>query len=240
MRIAQRLSILALGIAVAATIGASAQTPAGDTRPVTLVVPIAAGGGVDTIGRIFAAQLAERLKQPWVVENRPGAGGVVGLDSVAKAVPDGHTMVVIETSAVLQKWLHKNVSFDVVADFAPVAQMATTPLLLFANAGAAGGECRGADRLRQGQSRQALGRHTRHRLAASSRRRHAQRRGRHRHYACALQGHRAGAQRSARRPDSADLGDAQCRHAICRSRQDKAARRRLARPHRHFAERADA
>src|SRR5580700_8597028 len=132
MRTAQKLSILAFGIGVAAAIGAAAQT--GDTRPVTLVVPIAAGGGVDTIGRIFAAQLAERLKQPWVVENRPGAGGVVGLDSVAKAVPDGHTVVVIETSAVLQKWLHKNAPFDVVADFAPVAQMATTPLLLFANA----------------------------------------------------------------------------------------------------------
>src|SRR5580700_3972698 len=125
--------ILGLAIAaIAATIGAAAQTPAGDTRPITLVVPIAAGGGVDTIGRIFAAQLADRIKQPWVVENRPGAGGLVGLDSVAKATPDGHTMVVIETSAVLQKWLHKNVPFDVVADFAPVAQMATTPLLLFA------------------------------------------------------------------------------------------------------------
>jgi tripartite-type tricarboxylate transporter receptor subunit TctC len=134
MRIVHRLSILGLGITAAvAAIGASAQTPAGDTRPVTLVVPIAPGGGVDTIGRIFAAQLAERLKQPWVVENRPGAGGLVGLDSVAKAMPDGHTMVVIETSAVLQKWLHKNVPFDVVADFAPAAQMATTPLLLFAN-----------------------------------------------------------------------------------------------------------
>src|ERR1700689_31029 len=133
MRIAHKLSILGLGIAIAATIGASAQTLGGDTRPVTLVVPIAAGGGVDPIGRIFAAQLAERLKQPWVVENRPGAGGLVGLDSVAKAAPDGHTLVVMETSAVLQKWLHKSVPFDVVTDFAPVAQMATTPLFLFAS-----------------------------------------------------------------------------------------------------------
>ena len=136
MRIARRRVGVGLAIAACVVVAAAsrAQTPAGDTRPVTLVVPIAAGGGVDTIGRIFAAQLAERLKQPWVVENRPGAGGVLGLDSVAKAVPDGHTMVVIETSAVLQKWLHKNVPFDVVADFAPVAQMATTPLLLFAGA----------------------------------------------------------------------------------------------------------
>ena len=131
MRLAQKLAILGLGIAAAA--GAWAPTPAGDTRPVTLVVPIAAGGGVDTIGRIFAVELGDRLKQSWVVENRPGAGGLIGLDSVAKAVPDGHTLVVMETSAVLQKWLHKSVPFDVVADFSPVAQMATTSLVLFAN-----------------------------------------------------------------------------------------------------------
>jgi tripartite-type tricarboxylate transporter receptor subunit TctC len=132
MRAAHRLWLLGLGLAAtAASIGASAQSP--DSRPVTLVVPIAAGGGVDTIGRVFAAQLADRLKQPWVVENRPGAGGLVGLDSVAKSTPDGHTFVVMETSAVLQKWLHKSVPFDVVADFTPVAQMATTPLFLFAS-----------------------------------------------------------------------------------------------------------
>ena len=69
-----------------------------------------------------------------MVENRPGAGGLVGLDSVAKATPDGHTMVMMETSSVLQKWLHKAVPFDVVTDFAPIAQTATTPLFLFANA----------------------------------------------------------------------------------------------------------
>jgi tripartite-type tricarboxylate transporter receptor subunit TctC len=137
MRAARTASVLsrisALGfVGVIAAAAAFAQ-PASDTRPVTLVVPIAAGGGVDTIGRVFAAILADRLKQPWVVENRPGAGGAIGIDSVAKAVPDGHTMLVIETSAVLQKWLHRNVPFDVVADFAPVAQMATTPLLLFAS-----------------------------------------------------------------------------------------------------------
>jgi tripartite-type tricarboxylate transporter receptor subunit TctC len=125
--------VLALGFVAAISAVAAFAQAASDTRPVTLVVPIAAGGGVDTIGRVFAAILADRLKQPWVVENRPGAGGAVGIDSVAKAVPDGHTMLVIETSAVLQKWLHRDVAFDVVADFAPVAQMATTPLLLFAS-----------------------------------------------------------------------------------------------------------
>ena len=136
MRIAQAVAILALIVAAVAGTAAPAvraQAPGTDTRPVTLVVPIAAGGGVDTIGRIFASRLADRLAQPWVVENRPGAGGLLGLDSVAKAAPDGHTLVVIETSAVLQKWLHKSVPFDVVADFAPAAQMATTPLFLFAS-----------------------------------------------------------------------------------------------------------
>jgi tripartite-type tricarboxylate transporter receptor subunit TctC len=134
MRMAHKVSILGLGLAVfAASIGASAQTPAPDTRAVTLVVPIAPGGGVDTIARVFAAKLAERLKQPWVVENRPGAGGVVGLDSVVKAAPDGRTLAMFETSAVLHQWLHKNVPYDVVADFAAVAQIATTPLFLFAS-----------------------------------------------------------------------------------------------------------
>jgi tripartite-type tricarboxylate transporter receptor subunit TctC len=120
-------------IGLFAAVIVSAQTLGGDARPVTLVVPIAAGGGVDTIGRVVARILAARLKQPWVVENRPGAGGLIGIDSVAKAAPDGRTMLVTETSAVLHKWLHRNVPFDVVADFAPVAQMATTPLILFAD-----------------------------------------------------------------------------------------------------------
>ena len=133
MRTAQKLLIFGLGMAfAAAAIGASAQTAPADTRPVTLVVPIAAGGGVDIIGRQFAAKLSDRLGQPWVVENRTGAGGAIGADSVAKATPDGHTMLLMETSSVLHKWLHKDVPFDVVADFAPVAEIATTPILLFA------------------------------------------------------------------------------------------------------------
>jgi tripartite-type tricarboxylate transporter receptor subunit TctC len=115
-------------------LGAQAQMPIGDpSRPITLVVPIAAGGGMDTLGRAVAEKLAERLKQPVVVENRTGAGGAVGVDYVAKAAPDGRTLLLMDISAVLHKWLHNSVPFDVVVDFAPVAQVATTPLLLFAN-----------------------------------------------------------------------------------------------------------
>ena len=125
--------LLAALTAVLMTAGAQAQSPNDDTRPITLVVPIAAGGGVDAIGRLIAEKLQERLKQPVVVENRVGAGGAVGADSVAKAAPDGRTLLLIETSSVLHKWLHKNVPFDVVADFAPVSRVASTSLLLFAH-----------------------------------------------------------------------------------------------------------
>ncbi|HZN32078.1 MAG TPA: tripartite tricarboxylate transporter substrate binding protein [Xanthobacteraceae bacterium] len=138
-----------LALIVAAVIGctgpACAQAPAGDAasgRPITLVVPIAAGGGMDTIGRAVAERLQERLKQPVVVENRVGAGGVVGVDYVAKAAPDGRTLLLMDISAVLHKWLHKSVPFDVIADFTPVAQVATTPLLLFANPSLAAADVR--------------------------------------------------------------------------------------------------
>lgn len=113
-------------------LSAPAQAQLNPSRPITMVVPIGAGGGVDATGRLIAEKLQERLKQPVVVENRPAGGGMVGTDSVAKAPPDGHTLLVIESSAVLHKWFRKDVPYDVVADFAPVAQVATSPLMLFA------------------------------------------------------------------------------------------------------------
>lgn len=102
-------------------------------RAVTIVVPQAAGGGVDTVGRALAERLQEALRIPVIVENRPGAGGIIGIDSVAKAEPDGSTLLLLESSAVLHKWLHPKISFDVVEDFAPIALAVTTPMILFAN-----------------------------------------------------------------------------------------------------------
>ena len=110
----------------------SAQAQLNPSRQITIVVPIGAGGGVDATGRLFAEKLQERLKQPVVVENRPAGGGMVGADSVAKATPDGHTLLLMETSSVLHKWLHTNVPYDVVTDFAPIARVATSPMILFA------------------------------------------------------------------------------------------------------------
>jgi tripartite-type tricarboxylate transporter receptor subunit TctC len=102
-------------------------------RQITLVVPIGAGGGVDATGRLVAEKLQERLKQPVIVENRPAGGGMVGTDSVAKAAPDGQTLLLMETSSVLHSYLHASVPYDVVTDFAPIARVALSPLLLFAS-----------------------------------------------------------------------------------------------------------
>jgi len=123
----------ALGLLALAALAQPAQAQIANTGQITIVVPIGAGGGVDATGRLIAEKLQERLKTPVVVENRPAAGGMVGADSVAKATPDGRTLLLMETSAVLHKWLHKNVPFDVVHDFAPIARVATSPLLLFAS-----------------------------------------------------------------------------------------------------------
>src|ERR1043165_9514913 len=125
-----------LAVCVAGLAVALAQPARGQSYPqrqVTVVVPIGAGGGVDATGRLFAEKLAERLKQRVVVENKVGAGGMVGTDYVAKSAPDGHTILVMETSAVLHRWLHKEVPFDVVSDFTPIARVAISPLILIAN-----------------------------------------------------------------------------------------------------------
>lgn len=103
-------------------------------RRLVVVVPFGPGSGVDFIGRLVAEKLSERLQQAVVVENRTGAGGISGEDYVAKADPDGGTLLLMESSVVLQQWLHKSVPFDVVADFAPIGRVAASTLLLCAHA----------------------------------------------------------------------------------------------------------
>jgi len=122
-----------LAAVLSCALSAPAAAQLNPSRNITLVVPIGAGGGVDAVGRLVAEKLQERLKINVVVENRTGAGGTVGTDSVAKAAPDGHTLLLIESSAAISKWLNKGVPFDVTADFAPIARVATSPLMLFAH-----------------------------------------------------------------------------------------------------------
>jgi tripartite-type tricarboxylate transporter receptor subunit TctC len=123
---------LAAGVAALPAIPHIARAQTYPTRPVTLVVPVAAGGGVDTMARILSEKLQEKLKHTVVVENRPGAGSMIGANYVAKSNPDGHTLLLMEPAAVLAKWMNKTVPYDVINDFAPVALVGTQPLVLFA------------------------------------------------------------------------------------------------------------
>src|ERR1700737_338125 len=103
------------------------------TRPVTMVVPFAAGGPADTVGRILAPRLSELLGQQVVIENVGGAGGMTGSDRVAKAAPDGYQLVLgnVGTHAANQT-LYKSPLYNAATDFAPVMLVAQTPLVLLA------------------------------------------------------------------------------------------------------------
>jgi tripartite-type tricarboxylate transporter receptor subunit TctC len=98
---------------------------------VHLVVPQAAGGGTDTFARAIGQKLSERWGQPVVIENKAGAGGVVGTDSVAKAPADGYTLLVTyEGSQAINQSLYQNLPFDSLKDFYPIATIAVTPFIL--------------------------------------------------------------------------------------------------------------
>ena len=127
------IRVITLAAAVVTALPAAAQTPAWPTAPVTMVVPFAAGGPMDTIGRILAPRLSELLGQQVMIENVGGAGGMTGTARVAKAAPDGYQVVLgnIGTHAQNQT-LYKHPLYDAAADFAPVALIAETPLVLIA------------------------------------------------------------------------------------------------------------
>src|SRR5580693_4159998 len=96
-------------------------------------IPAPGSGCCRPSARIIAERLQAKLQQSVVVENRPGAGSLIGTNFVAKAAPDGYTLLLMEPGAVLAKWLNKTVPFDVTRDFSPIAMVATSPLVLFAH-----------------------------------------------------------------------------------------------------------
>jgi tripartite-type tricarboxylate transporter receptor subunit TctC len=98
-------------------------------RPVRLIVPYAPGGGTDILARVLAPKMTESLGQTLVVENRPGAGGNIGADLVAKAPPDGYTLVMGANTIAINAGLGK-LPFDPIKDFAPVTLLASAPMLL--------------------------------------------------------------------------------------------------------------
>jgi tripartite-type tricarboxylate transporter receptor subunit TctC len=112
---------------------ARAQAPEWPSRPVRFIVPYPPGGPTDIMGRIVAQAVQGPLGQPFVVENRAGANGLIGSEQAARAAPDGSTFLVNASAHVIVPHLTPNMPIDVLADFAPVTNIATVPLWLVVN-----------------------------------------------------------------------------------------------------------
>jgi tripartite-type tricarboxylate transporter receptor subunit TctC len=103
------------------------------TRPVRIVVPSPPGGGTDIVARVLAQHFSKALGQPFVVENKPGAGNMIGIESVARAPADGYTLLLVASTLALNSVLYKKVPYDPVRDFAPITIAATAPNVLIVN-----------------------------------------------------------------------------------------------------------
>lgn len=114
--------------------GMSAQAQEYPSRSVTMIVPTGPGGGMEMLARTFAPRLEQRLGQPFVIENRAGAGGVIGTTAVARATPDGHTLLVANsTNLAINVSLYKNLPYDPAKDLVPVLLYALSPWVLVVN-----------------------------------------------------------------------------------------------------------
>jgi len=102
-------------------------------HPVKIMVPFAPGGPTDAMARILAQKLTENLGQPFVVENRAGAGGNIGMGIAAKAAPDGYTLIMVSSSFVVNPGLYSKVPYDAYKDFAPITLAAASPNLIVVN-----------------------------------------------------------------------------------------------------------
>ncbi|MFN7751636.1 MAG: tripartite tricarboxylate transporter substrate binding protein [Pseudomonadota bacterium] len=118
---------LGVAVAVAAPLATAQSWP---SRPIRVIVPFPAGGGIDTVARIIAPKMAESLGQPLVIENRVGAGGTVGTEVVARASADGHTLLGAFASHAMNATLYRDLSYDTERAFAPISLIATVPNIL--------------------------------------------------------------------------------------------------------------
>lgn len=132
---ARALALVQLAGCLAATAPAQAQAQdAWPSHPVRVVVPSSPGGGTDTFARLLAQGLSEELRQQFVIDNRPGASGNIGTDAVAKAAPDGYTVLVSASAAVaINPGLYRNLPFNVERDLVAVARGVNSPMLFCAH-----------------------------------------------------------------------------------------------------------
>ena len=132
MHISRRNLISGVAGTAAIAISAQAQT-AYPTRPIRLIIPFGPGGGTDNLIRILEPHVSRALGQPLVIENRAGAGGIVGTEIVGRAEPDGYTLVALDSTFVINPGLFPALPYDSARDFAPVTLLARAPVVLLAH-----------------------------------------------------------------------------------------------------------
>jgi tripartite-type tricarboxylate transporter receptor subunit TctC len=129
----RQLLHLAAGAATAAAAPRVARAQTYPTRPVRIVVGYPAGGVSDIFARLVSQWLSERLGQPFVIENRPGAGGTIAVDSVARSTPDGYTLLLSAANDAYNEYLYPDLRFNYARDVTPVASIALVPLVMEVN-----------------------------------------------------------------------------------------------------------
>ena len=126
----RRLLLVSSLVLATCAVAHGALAQAYPSRPIRIVVPFPAGGGVDTMARILGNKLSDQLKQPVLIEHRPGAGGNLGADTVAKAAPDGYTVLLTVNALAISPSLYKTLPFDPLKAFEPVVQIAANPFVM--------------------------------------------------------------------------------------------------------------
>jgi tripartite-type tricarboxylate transporter receptor subunit TctC len=124
---------LAAGAAVLPAISRKAWSQTYPVKPVRIIVTAAAGGGADIVARVLGQWLSERIGQPFVVENRPGAGGNIGTEAVVRAPADGYTLLLVTPSNVINATLYERLNFNFIRDIEPVAGLWRDPVVMEVN-----------------------------------------------------------------------------------------------------------
>jgi len=132
--VARRRGLILMTAALVTLTASAARAQTYPNRPLRIVVPFAAGAGVlDIMARLVGQHLGAGLGQQVVIDNRPGAGGIVGAEVVAKAEPDGYTLLMGNTALAVSPYLYARLPFDPLTDFVPVTMVNSAPLLLVVN-----------------------------------------------------------------------------------------------------------
>ena len=129
----RRFLHMAAGAAVLSAVSRAARAQSYPTRAVRIIIPWPAGQATDTVARLIGQSLSERLGQPFVMENRPGAGGNIATEAVVRAEPDGHTLLLVGLSNAINTTLYKKLNYDFLRDIAPVASIGGGPYVMVVN-----------------------------------------------------------------------------------------------------------